>query len=150
MLVSSWSRGVAVLVLCLSGCGGASPEAEWTQCLGGQQTAIASYRTLLDAATTKVAELPAPSSAAQAIADRKVINDALVMVGAEIATLEAVLKNARTTVEPTLHGPEAAATVQTGCAALAAAAKQVTEKINTTGTAIKIYNDIIAKTRWAP
>ena len=137
-----------IMALFLAACGSPSPEAEWTRCLGEHRTMLGKYQTLYATAKGKVAELPAPDGTPTAIANRKIIDDAVVMVGGGITTFEAALNSVQAAVEPDLKGPRAADTVKTGCGRLALAGKQVAEKIASSGKAIQIYNELTAKTRW--
>ena len=127
------------IALCLSAYGCGDPGSDWSDCLGEPAKALEGYQKIYALAKTKVAELPPPGTDPTAIANRKILDDALLLAGGEITTLDTAINGIRTTVEAALKGTNAAAAVVDGCAKLEAAGKQASEKLATTTKAIQLY-----------
>jgi hypothetical protein len=148
IVIRSSARAMLLLALLavVHGCGG--PKADWEKCVADSTANLDGYRKLHALAIEKVRALPPPGTDATAIANRKVLDDALALTGEGIASLEVAVAAIRSTVDTALasaDGAAAAAAVQNGCTNLAAARKQTADKVAAVAPAIQLYNQMTAK-----
>lgn len=137
------AQHLVLVAMCSAGvlaCGGGkATTAEWDACVANANKSLDVYRQLLSTAVKKLGELPPAGTDPTAIANRKVLDDALAMVSTEVKAYEAKIGEIRAAVDA---GSHSTTDMADGCANLQEAARTSGTKIGESGKAVQLYQSM--------